>query len=200
MKIIVIGATGTIGKGIVSLLSPDHDIVKVGYNSGDATVNLGDSSSIISLFESVGNFNALVCAAGEAKFGGFEQLGEEDYLFGLKNKLMGQVNLVTIGSNYINDNGVFTLTSGMLSYHPSPESVSLTMVNRGVEGFVQAAALGMKRGVRINIVSPVFVKETMEKMGMDGSGGMPSKDVALAYKASIETDMNGEILDVKDFV
>ena len=112
---------------------------------------------------------------------------------------MGQVNLVRLGRNLINENGSFTLTSGMLSQDPMPGSASISMVNAGLEGFVRAAALEMPRGIRINAVSPVFVKETMEILGMDSTHGMPSQKVALAYKEAVESQRNGEILDVRDY-
>ena len=40
MKIVIVGASGTIGKGIVELLARDHELVKVGHRSGDFTVDL----------------------------------------------------------------------------------------------------------------------------------------------------------------
>ena len=35
MKILLIGATGTIGRAVHALLAPRHEIVTVGRNSGD---------------------------------------------------------------------------------------------------------------------------------------------------------------------
>ena len=74
-----------------------------------------------------------------------------------------------------------------------------SMINAGLEGFVRAAALEMTRGIRINVVSPIWVRETMERMGMDSSGGMPAKRTALAYRESVESGRTGEVLDVRDF-
>jgi NAD(P)-dependent dehydrogenase (short-subunit alcohol dehydrogenase family) len=199
MKIIIIGATGTIGRAVVDLLAPDHDIVKVGFRGGDFQVDIASKDSIRKLFEDVGDFDAVVSAAGLATFGSLDSLGEEDYLLGLANKLMGQVNLVRVGLKHINDNGSFTLTSGVLSQNPMPGSSSISMVNAGIEGFVRAAALETQRGIRVNAVSPIWVKETMEVLGMDSSEGMPAKQVALAYKESVEGQRSGEVLDVRHF-
>lgn len=198
MKIILIGASGTIGKGIAKLLSPDHTLVKVGHRGGDFQIDLSSKETIEKLFKDIGSFDAVVSAAGMAKFGSLDEQTDEDYMLALTNKLMGQVNLVRVGRKYINDNGSFTLTSGILSQHPIPGSASISIVNGGIESFVRAAALEMKRGIRVNAVSPVFVKETMEAMGMDSSGGMPAEKVALAYKESVEGKRNGEVLDVRD--
>jgi len=199
MKIIIIGASGTIGKGIVQLLAPNHKLVKVGHRSGDFTVDLASKDSIKKLFDDVGAVDALISAAGAATFGSLDELTDDSFMLALTNKLMGQVNLVRLGRSKINGNGSITLTSGMLSQNPMPGSASISMVNAGLEGFVRAAALEMPRGVRINAVSPVFVKETMEILGMDSTQGMPSQKVALAYKEAVESQRNGEVLDVRDF-
>ena len=200
MKIIIIGATGTIGRAVVELLAPHHDMVKVGFRSGDLQVDIASKDSIHKLFQDVGGFDAIVSTAGLATFGSLDELGDEDYMLGLSNKLMGQVNLVREGQKHINDNGSFTLTSGVLSQNPMPGSASISMVNAGLEGFVRAAALEVQRGIRVNAVSPIWVKETMEAMGMDSSEGMPADQVALAYKESVEGQWNGEVLDVRHFV
>jgi NAD(P)-dependent dehydrogenase (short-subunit alcohol dehydrogenase family) len=199
MRIIVIGATGTIGRQVVKLLEVNHDVVKVAFRSGDFRVDLSSKTSIEKLFQDAGPFDAVVCAAGLARFGSLEELGDEDYALGLTSKLMGQVNLVRVGRWHISENGSFTLTSGLLSREPTPGSSSISMVNAGVEAFVRAAALEMDRGIRVNAVSPIWVKETMEAMGMDSSSGMPAEKVAKAYKESVEGHRNGEVLDVRNF-
>ena len=127
------------------------------------------------------------------------ELSDEDFQLGLFGKLMGQVNLVRVGLNHINDNGSFTLTSGVLSQQPMPGSASISMVNAGIEGFVRAAALEMPRGIRINAVSPPWVKETLEALGMDSSNGMPAERVAQAYRASIDGTRSGNIINARDF-
>jgi NAD(P)-dependent dehydrogenase (short-subunit alcohol dehydrogenase family) len=199
MKIIVVGATGTIGKEVVKVLEGDHEIVKVGHRGGDFKVDIASTESIEKLFNNIGSFDAVISTAGLAKFGGLDELTQDDYLLALTNKLMGQVNLFLIGHRYINKNGSFTLTSGVLSQEPVKGSASISMVNAGLEGFVRAAVLEIGDGIRLNVVSPVFVKETMEAMGMDSTHGMPAAKVALAYKESVESLRNGEILDVRKF-
>jgi NAD(P)-dependent dehydrogenase (short-subunit alcohol dehydrogenase family) len=200
MKIIIIGATGTIGRAVVDLLAPDHDIVKVGFSRGDLKVDIASKDSIRKLFQDVGKFDAVISAAGLAKFGSLDSLKDEDYLLGLTNKLMGQVNLVRIGLRHINDNGSFTLTSGVLSQNPMPGSASISMVNAAIEGFVRAAAIETQRGIRVNAVSPIWVEETIKALGMDGLEGMPVEQVAFAYKESVEGQRSGEVLDVRKFV
>jgi NAD(P)-dependent dehydrogenase (short-subunit alcohol dehydrogenase family) len=199
MRIIVVGATGTIGKSVVKLLAQEHDVVKVASKSGDFRVDMSRKESIEKLFKEVGPFDALVCAAGVARFGPLPELSDEDFQLGFYGKLMGQVNLVRVGMNYINENGSFTLTSGVLSQQPMPGSASISMVNAGIEGFVRAAALEMPRGIRINVVSPPWVKETLEALGMDSSSGMPAERVAQAYRASITGTRSGNVINARDF-
>lgn len=199
MRVIVVGATGTIGKSVVKLLALEHDVVKVASSSGDFRADMSQKESIEKLFKEVGSFDALVCAAGIARFGSLSELSDEDFQLGITGKLMGQVNLIRVGLDYINDNGSFTLTSGVLSQQPMPGSSSISMVNAGIEGFVRAAALEMPRNIRINVVSPPWVKETLEALGMDTSSGMPAERVAQAYRASISGTRSGNVINARDF-
>jgi len=199
MKIVVIGATGTIGKAVADALAKRHNVVRVGNKKGDYQVDLASSDSIKKLLRAVAPFDAVVCAAGLAKFGPLKELTDADFQLGLSNKLMGQVNLVRMGLSHITDRGSFTLTSGVLSQEPMPGSAAISPVNAGIEAFVCAAALEMPRGVRINAVSPPWIKETMEAMGMDSSSGMPAAMVAKAYVESVEGAKNGAVIDARTF-
>lgn len=199
MKIVVIGATGTIGKAVAGAFEKRHRVVRVGHRKGDYLVDLASPDSIKKLLRTVAPFDAVVCTAGLAKFGPLKELTDEDFQLGLSNKLMGQINLVRLGLSHITDRGSFTLTSGVLSQEPMPGSAAISPVNAGIEGFVRAAALEMPRGVRINAVSPPWVKETLEAMGMDSSSGMPAATVAKAYVESVEGTKNGIVIDARTF-
>ena len=202
MRIIVIGAAGTIGKEVVAALEGRHEIVPVGQHSGEYQVDIASRESIEGLFQAVGPFDALVSAAGQTRFNPLEKLSDEDFQFCLANKLMGQVNLVRYGLAHVRDGGSFTLTSGVLTYEPIPGSSAISLVNGGLEAFARAAALEMPRGVRVNAVSPPWVTETLVAMGSARNvpgGGLPARDVARAYVESIEGNRNGETLDARDF-
>ena len=199
MKIILIGALDNIGNGGSEVLSSEHEIIEFGYSTGDFQVDISVKKSIEKLFQDVDSFDAVICAAGWARFCSLEDQPDEDYTLALTNKLMGQVDLVRVGQKYISDNGSFSLTGGMLSQHPSPRSASVRMVNGGIENFVRAAALGMKRGIRVNAVSPLLVKETAEAKGTGSAGGISASKIDLAYKESVEGKRNGEVLNGSDF-
>ncbi|MEQ1793137.1 MAG: short chain dehydrogenase [Nitrospira sp.] len=195
MRVIVVGATGTIGSAVVAALSGRHDVVTVGNKSGAVRVDLASSDSINEMFRAIGPFDALVSAAGLVKFASFDDLKDADYQFSLSNKLMGQANLVRIGRQFISDRGSFTLTSGVLSQEPMKGSVAISMVNAGLEGFVRAAAIDLPRGIRVNVVSPPWVTETLIARKMDPSIGTPAATVAQAYVMSVEGNLTGQTID-----
>ncbi len=197
MKIMIIGATGTIGKAVAESLSDAHEIIRVARHSGDYRVDIASKPSIEKLFRDVGTVEAVICAAGLAKYGPLIDLKDEDFALGLTSKLMGQVNLVRVGWDHVASGGSFTLTSGILSHSPEPGSAAISLVNAGLEGFVRAAALSMPRGQRINAVSPGWVKETLEAMGRDSRGAPPARQVAQVYRQSLEGRHNGVILPAR---
>lgn len=200
MKILVIGATGTIGKAVVGALKQNnHEIVSAGYKDGDVTVDLGSKDSIGAMFQQLGQLDAVISTAGVAGFAPLEDLADSDFDLALNNKLMGQVNLVRLGAAHVSEGGSITLTSGMLAHNPIPGSAAVSMANGGLESFVKAAALELGTKIRVNVVSPIFVKETMEMMGMDSAQGLSAVDTAKAYVAAIKTDQSGQVLDVTNF-
>ena len=190
MSILVVGGTGTIGSAVVEALG-DRDVVVAGHTSGDVQVDLADPASIDALYRSVGTVDAVLSCAGEAAFGALTELSDEDFELSLSNKLMGQVNLVRRGLDAVADDGVFTLTSGVLSQDPVDGSAAISLVNAGLEGFVRAAALEAPRDLRVNVVSPPWVEETLEEMGADFSPSLPAATVAEAYLDSLEGTQTG---------
>jgi NAD(P)-dependent dehydrogenase (short-subunit alcohol dehydrogenase family) len=199
MRVIVVGASGTIGREVTSLLQVEHEVLTASRSGGLLQVDISDPDSIEAMYRQAGRFDAVVCAAGAARFGALDALGYDDYLFSFRNKLMGQVNLVRIGQEFISAGGSFTLTSGVLANQPMPGSSAISMVNAGLEGFVRAAQLELQRGLRVNVVSPVWVTETLRALGRDLTGGMSAAQVARAYLASVNGSMGGSVLDVRAY-
>ena len=200
MKILVIGGNGTIGKKVVAHFSKKHEIIIAGRNSGDVTMDIADSKSIKEMFESIGTMDAILCIAGEAKWAPFDELAEEDYYIGLRSKLMGQVNLVRIGQDYLNAGGSFTLTTGILADYPVIMTASAAMVNGGIHSFVKAAALELKNEQRINVVSSGLVEDAVEKYEsyFPGHNPIPMKKVINGYVKSVEGKGTGEIIKIYD--
>ena len=184
MRILVIGATGTIGREVVKALSAGHEVVTASRN-GTVKVDIADPASIKAMYKSVGKVDAVVCAAGNAAFKPLAQLADEDFRFCLDNKLMGQVNVVRYGLDSVNDGGSITVTSGVLAQDPMPGAAAISLVNAGLEGFVRGAALEAPRKIRVNVVSPPWVTETLIALKMDPSIGKPAAEVAKAYVKSV---------------
>ena len=86
-------------------------------------------------------------------------------------------------------------TSGVLSQEPMKGSCAISMANAGLEGFVRAAAIDLPRSLRVNVVSPPWVTETLIARGMDPSIGLPAETVAQCYLASVEGTMTGQVID-----
>ena len=198
MKILLIGANGTIGSAIERELAPRHEIVRIGRKSGDFQVDISDKDSIGRLFKQTGHFDALICAAGNVTFKPLADMSDKDFALGLQDKLMGQVNLLLIGRKFANDGASFTFTSGVINREPIRTGSSAALVNAALDGFVRAAAIELPRGLRVNSVSPTVVLEAMDKYAPYFRGFKPvaASDVALAYAKSVEGLHTGQTYQV----
>ncbi|AZF51787.1 Short-chain dehydrogenase [Pseudomonas sp. R4-34-07] len=194
MKILLIGANGTIGSAVKAELAQRHEVIAIGRRSGDFHVDISDSASIRTLFEQTGKFDALVCAAGSVNFVALGDMSEADFELGLRDKLMGQVNLLLIGREFANDGASFTFTSGILNRDPIRTGASAALVNGALDAFVKAAAIELPRGLRINAVSPTVLVEAMGSYAPYFRGFKPvaGAEVALAYAKSVEGLQTGQ--------
>jgi NAD(P)-dependent dehydrogenase (short-subunit alcohol dehydrogenase family) len=198
MKILIIGGNGTIGKKVSSHLSKKHDVIVAGRSNGDFLVDLTDIDSIRTLLAAIPSLDSIICIAGEAKWDDFKDLSEEDFYIGIRSKLMGQVNLVRIGQDYLKSKGSITLSTGILADDPVIKTTSAAMVNGGLHSFVQAVALEIENELRVNVVSLGVVEDAYEKYKDFFPGHNPvSMEKAInAYVRSVEGRGNGEIIRV----
>lgn len=198
MKILIIGGHGTIGKKVVSHFKETDEVVITGRTKGDFLVDIANSSSIEALFQKAGRFDAIICIAGEAKWANFHDLTEKDYYIGLKSKLMGQVNLVRIGQDYLNPDGSITLSTGILADDPVVQTASAAMVNGGIHSFAKAASLEMKAGIRLNVVSSGVVVDAYDRYRtfFPGHNPIPMPKVINGYARSVKGKGNGEIIRI----
>jgi NAD(P)-dependent dehydrogenase (short-subunit alcohol dehydrogenase family) len=199
MKILVVGANGTIGKAVVDELKPRHEIVSAGRTHGDHRVDISDLASIQKLFTEIGSVDGVVSAAGDVHFGPLLDMTPDQLRVGISYKLMGQVQLALEATKHLNPGGSVTLTAGTLSYDPIRFGASASLVNSAIEGFVRAAAIEFPPGMRINAVSPTVLRESLAAFGsfFAGSEGVPAKLVALAYSKSVEGAQTGQIYFVE---
>lgn len=200
MKILIIGACGTIGKRVTAELATRHEIITAGRNSGDIRLDITTAMSIKKVFSELKNLDACILTPGSAYSGDFQTLTEDQLNIGIKGKLMGQVNTVLIGQHYLNDCGSFTLTSGVLAEDPTRNSTGLALVNGAINSFVLAASRELKRGLRINGVSPGLVEDSLEKYKINYPGENPVSMIKVvnAYVKSVEGVINGQIVRIHD--
>lgn len=197
MKIVIIGGRGTIGKKVTERLSPNHEVLIAGRSSGDIMVDLSDSKSIKSMFENIGNVDAIICTAGDAKWDKFDNLTEDDFYIGIKSKMMGQVNTVRIGKYYLNEGGSITLSTGILADDPVDMTTSAAMVNGAINSFVKAVVLELDK-VRVNVVCSDLVEDSFEKYKnyFPGNTPVPMHKIVDAYVKCVEGKINGRILRI----
>jgi NAD(P)-dependent dehydrogenase (short-subunit alcohol dehydrogenase family) len=197
MKILLVGANGTLGKAVAAELGQRHDIISAGRSSGEL-VDIADLASVTALLNRVGKLDAIVSAAGNVHFGPLADMTPELLGVGLKDKLMGQVNLVLVGQGALNDGGSFTLVTGILTHDPIRYGASASMVNGALESFVKAAAIELPRGLRINAVSPTVLVESMDGYApyFRGYKPVPAAEAALGFAKSVEGAQTGQVFRI----
>ena len=194
MRILIIGATGTIGQAVVAGLQGRHELVLASRQKAHEQVDISDPASIRALYKRVGKLDAVVVAAGEAAFRPLAELTDDDIALSTRSKLMGQVNVVRFGFDSVSDGGSFTLTSGTLANEPMRSGAAASLVNGAINSFARASAHEAPRGIRVNAVAPPWVTETLLAYKMDPEGGMPAVDVARAYVGAVEGTQTGQVI------
>jgi len=104
VKILIVGANGLLGSGAVAALAKDNEIIQAS-RTGDVAVDLTDPSSIAAMYEKVGKVDAVISATGKVPFKSITELTLADYQSGINDKVLGQVELVRQGLDYVNDGG-----------------------------------------------------------------------------------------------
>lgn len=198
MKILIIGGQGTIGKKVVSHFETDHEVITAGRQSGALRVDMADSDSVRKLFDLTGQLDAVIVIAGEAKWAAFDSLSENDFYIGIRNKMMGQVNVVRVAKEFIREGGSITLTTGILGERPVPMTTSAALVNGAIHSFVLAFKEDFPAGPRLNVVAPGLVEDAYEKYKDYFPGHRPvaMNDVAEAYATSVLGSLHGEVIRV----
>jgi len=203
LRILLIGASGTLGRAVASELAARHEIIPAGSKSGDIRIDIADPASIVAALAAAGPLDAVACGAGAVNFAPLSAIapagvGESVYGLGLANKLMGQVNLTLAARDSLRDGGSITLIAGILSQEPIAMGSSASMVNGALESFARAAAIELPRGLRINVVSPTVFVESMGGYApfFRGFEPAPVARAALAFSRSIEGRQTGQVYKV----
>lgn len=196
MKILIVGANGLLGTGAVAALAEGNEIIKAS-RSGEVSVDLRDPNSIAAMYEQVGKVDAVIAATGVVPFKSITELTLADYHAGIDDKVLGQVELVRQGLNYVTDRGSFTLTTGITERAPILTGVVASLANGALESFVLAAAIEMPRGLRINAVSPsVLVEAPGYHEYFPGFEQVTLKACGKAYAKSVNGKKSGHTYKV----
>jgi NAD(P)-dependent dehydrogenase (short-subunit alcohol dehydrogenase family) len=198
MRIIVVGASGTVGPAVVDLLrSRGHEVVTVGRSSGDVRADISTAEGLTHLWEQVGDVDAVACAAGEVPFAPVTDLTSADYSSAWEKKALTQINLVRTGLDHVAPTGSFTLISGIVSRDPIRTGAAAAAVNGAIEAFVRAAAVEIAPR-RINAVSPSVLTESLDAFDTFFPGFPPvdAADVARGYVKAIEGADTGRTIEL----
>lgn len=199
MKILLIGASGTLGQAVASTLGAHHELIRAGRHGSDVQVDLTDDASVQALFQQTGSVDAVVATTGNVHFGPLADMTTAQFNQGLQNKLLGQVRLALAAQHHLNVGGSITLTTGIIAAEPIRDGVNATAVNAALEGFVRSAACELLlRGLRINAVSPNVLAESMDDYGAYFPGFEPvtAQRASLAYQRSVEGVQSGQVFTV----
>ncbi len=197
--VILIGAQGKMGQAALSGLGKHKVITASRSGEGcDFQVDITSKESIERLYQNVGSFDAVVNTAGFCEYAPFGEMSEEQWQTTIQSKLMGQINLVNVGLNYINQGGSFTLISGILNIKPIPLAIADATTSGAIDTFVQCVAHELPRGIRINVVNPTVLEEAWEVYGemMPGFQPVPGALVGKAFERSVDGFISGQVLYV----
>ncbi len=196
MKIVIVGASGTMGKYLASVLEKEnHEVIRASRSSEEIQVDTTSTKSIEEMFVRIGTFDALISTAGETFVGPWKNLNDQTFKKGIEGKMMGQINLVLIGQHYINPKGSFTLITGALTHEPQINFANASAANGAVEGFVKAAAIELPNGIRINAVSPTVIENSPQYFPyFPGEIPTTMKQLEFGFKKSLFGSVTGHII------
>jgi len=195
MKIIIVGASGTMGTHLTKAFEKEHEVITAASKDCDVTVDITSTRSIENMYKDVGGFDALVSTAGPTFVGPWKKLTDAEFRRGVEGKMMGQINLVLIGQEYINPKGSFTLISGALTHEPQLNFANASAANGAVEGFVRAAAIELDHGIRINAVSPTVIENSPQYFAyFPGDIPVTMHQLEYAFRKSVFGANTGQVI------
>lgn len=195
MKIVIVGASGTMGTYLSNAFEKEHEVVRADRNNSDVKVDITSAEAIEKMYKEIGAFDALICTAGPTYVGPWKNLDEETFRICVEGKMMGQINLVFIGQHYINPKGSFTLITGTLTHEPQKNFANASAANAAVEGFVRAAAIELENGIRINAVSPTVIENSPQYFPFfPGEMPVTMKQLEFGFRKSVFGANTGQVI------
>ncbi|MGN6530874.1 MAG: short chain dehydrogenase [Ginsengibacter sp.] len=195
MKIVIVGASGTMGTYLSKAFEKEHEVVRADRSGPEVQVDITSPQAIEKMYKEIGSFDALICTAGPTYVGPWKNLNEETFRIGVEGKMMGQINLVLIGQHYINPKGSFTLITGALTHEPQKNFANASAANSAVEGFVRAAAIEFENGIRINAVSPTVIENSPQYFPFfPGEMPVTMKQLEFGFRKSVFGANTGQVI------
>jgi NAD(P)-dependent dehydrogenase (short-subunit alcohol dehydrogenase family) len=197
--VILIGAQGQMGQAALTGLG-NHKVITASRSGKDCDhkVDITSEESIRSLFKEVGTFDAVVNTVGVCEYANFVDMTEQQWMITVMSKMMGQINLVRIGQEFISNNGSFTLISGIFNVKPIPSAIADATTSGAIDTFVKCVAYEMPRGIRVNAINPTVLEEAWDVYGemMPGFQPVAGTLVGKAFERSVDGFLTGEVLFV----
>ena len=192
-KILLVGSAGTIGRAVARNLGARHQVITAGRASGEPRVDLTNDAAVATLLDRVGPIDAIVSTTGGLHLGPLGETSAEQFNVGLQAKLLGQVRLALLGQRFLSGGGSITLTASADGVEPIRRGANASAVAAALEAFAMAAAVELPRGLRINVVSPTLLTESVDSFGalFPGAETVSAERVALAYQRSVEGAQSG---------
>lgn len=195
MKIVIVGASGTMGSYLSNAFEKEDEVIRAGRTGSDVKVDITSSESIEAMYQQIGSFDALISTAGPSFVGPWKNLTAETFRIGMDGKMLGQINLVLIGQHYINPKGSFTLITGALTHDPQKNFANASAANAAVEGFVRAAAIELQNGIRINAVSPTVIEASPQYFPFfPGELPVTMKQLEFGFRKSVFGANTGQVI------
>lgn len=194
MKIVIVGASGTMGSYLANTFEKDHEVIRADRKS-EMKVDITSSESIENMYKQLSAFDALISTAGPTFVGPWKKLSDATFRLGVEGKMMGQINLVLIGQHYINPKGSFTLITGALTHEPQRNFANASAANAAIEGFVRAAAIELENGIRINAVSPTVIENSPQYFPFfPGEIPVTMKQLEYGFRKSVFGANTGQVI------
>ena len=197
-KIIVVGATGKLGRVVVEGLRKDYEVIRAGRSGPDLKIDAFDFESVSDILASVGPFDGLVSCIGGTPFKTFEELTMDDFAAGLSTKCFSQLNLAKAAIPFLSENGSITLTSGIIGDEPIIAGSCAAAANGALNMCVSTLAAEYAGKLRINVVSPSIIENSVDHYGMlfDGFEPTSNESIIHAYRRTISAPITGRVMSL----
>ena len=197
-KIIVVGATGKLGRVVVEGLQKDYAVIRAGRSGPDLKIDAFDFESVSDILASVGPFDGLVSCIGGTPFKTFEELTMDDFAVGLSTKCFSQLNLAKAAIPFLSENGSITLTSGIIGDEPIIAGSCAAAANGALNMCVSTLAAEYAGKLRINVVSPSIIENSVDHYGMlfDGFEPTSNESIIHAYRRTISAPITGRVMSL----